>query len=100
MLSAKVLSDSVGGFAAAADLGKTGRGSREGEAFADSGNKPSEGTRGVSTRAVFGVEAGDAKGAGSEIEAPEATGAGDAGFPFAFPKEFAATAAPALSAGP
>src|SRR5580704_16947049 len=104
MLSARALSDSEGGIAAAADLGKAGSESREEGAFADSGNKPSEGARGASMRAVFGVEAGDAKVAGSEIEGPEAAVAGAAGLPvvlgFSLAAEFAAATAPAPSAGP
>src|SRR5437879_9479651 len=71
MMSARVFRDSEGRTAVrAATLGKAGMESREVEAFAERGSKPSAGPGGVSSRAFFSVESG-----GAEALDPEATAA-------------------------
>src|SRR5690348_9368595 len=95
ILSARVFSDSRGGTVAATnDLGKAGIGSRGGATFADSGNRPSEGIRGVSTRMVPGVE-GAAVAAGAEAAGADAR---VGGFAFVLAAEFVTP--PVLPAGP
>src|SRR5690242_3334375 len=96
ILSARVFSDSRGGTEAATnDLGKTGIGSRGGATFTDSGNRPSEGIRGVSTRTAPGVEAGAAVAAGAGAAGADAR---VGGFAFVLAAEFVTP--PVLPAGP